>query len=197
MWSPPNTEFSVAPLTTGWGSLWATQKEQASTVVPLEDWQSDEALKRQYGIELAKNPHAFNAASVLFPNNVSNALWASVNWVNDSIVIASRQTVNVSVNLLDKDGLAVKLLKMADETFPSGGYVHELKDRIKALELYAKVQGFVDKFDVNNSTNIIDNRMEIILVEATHKHEEKLIENLNNAEIEDKPVLHDLELVVV
>jgi hypothetical protein len=133
----------------------------------------DEAIKAQYGIELAKDHHdAFAAALVIFQNN-SDALWASNNWCNDPVVIAARDVYKSKVEaegiLLSKEQLAAKLLKFEQEKHPQKPqfYLHDSKDRLAALKLYAEVQGWIGKAaDVNVSNNFVNNEMKIRFVTA-------------------------------
>lgn len=168
--------FSVQP-STGWGNPFA----QSSSKVLPDGWQDDEARKKLYGIELSKgrnNP--FQAACVLF-EDTSQALWASQHWINDPVVIAAKnehKSLNAE-DLLDKDALARKLLNFADERDHTGKfYISEAKDRLAALKLYAEVQGFIGKIDINASTNTFTNNvMSIRLVKPEPQQDNKIIEH--------------------
>src|SRR5882672_3575925 len=96
----------------GWGTIsppvspW-TVNAKAPVV---QAYQSDENLKKQYGIELAKSANPFEAGCKIFGEETNKALWASFNWVYDPIVVASRdvyeKAVKLNTPLLDKDQLA-------------------------------------------------------------------------------------------
>lgn len=158
-WMIPDT-FVVSP----WARAAATQPPSKP------DFADDEKLKQRFGIALAKGATAFDAGLELFENETSKALWASLNWVADPIVQASKdsyqQTAASLQKPLDKDALLAKILTFADERI-NGVPLVEAKDRLKALELYAKVSGYIDKVDINASTNInstTNNLMKIVLV---------------------------------
>lgn len=169
-------------------------------VVETLDWQQDEEKQKLFGIELAKNPNAFQAALMIFPDDTSKALWASWNWVSNAITIASRdlykQVVDVSTKLLDKDAFSVKLLDLADEKTASGHFANETQDRLKALELYAKVRGFVGTAVIDASTNTTNNNtMEIILVKSPEKEQHKVVELAPVEDYEQPDLGVELELV--
>ena len=143
---------------------------------PKPSWADDEARKKLYGIELAKHENAFKAACELF-EDTSHALWASHHWIYDPVVIASKDLYSEAINLklLDREQLARKLLDFANEKAPNGFPTVDAKDRLAAYKLYAEVQGFIGKVELNNSTNnYYDNRtMAIRLVKPKN---DKLIE---------------------
>lgn len=181
MWTPPEGSFSVEPLPSAKPSPWVLMPtaDVPKTVEPA--WRSDEGLKKQFGIELAKHPKPFDAALKVFGADTNAALWASFNWLHDPLVVASRDTyaqnIELSEKLLDKDQLAARLLKFADERDPTGRfYICEAKDRLAALKLYAEVQGFTGKLSIDASTNnFTNNELKLVLVPAPEK-ETKVIE---------------------
>lgn len=202
MFTPPTGQFIVTPLqTAAEANGWYLPPPKPQTIEPIsEEWQQDEEKQKLFGIELAKNSNAFQAALVIFPDNTNKALWISWHWVSSAITIASRdlykQAVDVSANLLDKDAFSVKLLKLADEKNDRGQFTNDAQDRIKALELYAKVRGFVGTAVVDASVNTTNNNvMEIILVKSPEKEQHKLVE-LSPVETYEAPELGvELELV--
>lgn len=148
----------------------------------VDGWKNDETLKRQFGIELTKTEKPFEAACVVFKNNTQAALWISQYWINDPIVLASKETsAPQNKKLLDKEELAAKLLTMADEKTADGRFfLHELKDRRETLKLYSEVMGFTGKIDVDASTNnFTNNVMKIVFVKPKQQEikEEKIIEH--------------------
>jgi hypothetical protein len=90
--------------------------------------------------------------------------------------------------LLDKEGLATKLLKCADEKRLRGDEVHyanEAKDRLGFLRLYAEVMGFIGKTAVYATpSNTAYNEMKIVLVKPESKHDSKAIEPSVNQDVE-------------
>lgn len=171
--------------------------------VENRSWQiqipNEEDKKKLFGIELAKShSNEFEAALVVFPDDTSTSLWVSQNWLSDPIVIASRDlyanTVGVKAKGLDKDQLKAKLLNIVDEKV-HGRYIATPLERIKALETYAKISGFIDnnRIDINNNT-LIDNKMQIILVKPQQKEETKEIDVTPNLE---KPLVSPVSIKLV
>ena len=87
----------------------------------------------------------------------SKALWVASNWLNDPIVIASRdaytQTLQEQQKPLDKQTLLAKILAFHDEKDINGKPLVDAKERLNALRLYSEVSGFTGKIDINASTN--------------------------------------------
>ena len=163
----PNTE-AASP----WAIGGAAVKEEAPA------YQSDENLKKQYGIELAKAQNPFEAGCKLFGEETNKALWVSFNWVNDPIVIASRdiylKTVELSQPLLDREQLAAKVLVLAEgeKILINGKMIAtvEPKDRLAAYKLYSDIAGYTGKVEIDNSVkNITNNELTIKLVRADDK----------------------------
>ena len=208
-WKPPTDRFTVdkprsdnfAP-TGGWGkegivSPWTIgaiqQAPQASAQPTLEAYQTDEALKKRYGIELAKSSNPFEAACKLFSEEETNkALWISFHWLVDPVVVASRdiylKTLELNTPPLDRNQLAAKVLALADEKILKNGvYVPtiEAKDRVAALKLYSEIQGFTGKVEIDNSvTNNTHNEMTIKLVKADPIKPVTVIDNTPNIKSE-------------
>ena len=197
--TPKQRFFDVEP------SLWvAAPSGWGSPPVPeaprRPDFADDENLKKLYGIELAKNEDTFAAAIVLFPQNTGNALWASRNWVIDPVVIASRdiykQKVDAEGLMLDKTQLAAKLLKFEQEKHPNNPrvYLHESKDRLAALKLYAEVQGWIGKAaDIQVNNSFTNNEMKIRFVEAEKKEIKTIQQSTINVE-NDEPSPHAMPI---
>lgn len=174
----PNTE-AFAP-TGGW----------SAAVPPVSPWtvgvkapevqayQTDENLKKQFGIELAKATNPFEAGCRVFGEETSKALWVSFNWLTDPIVVASRdiylKTVELNQPPLDKEQLAAKVLALAEgEKVERDGVKRptiEAKDRIAAYKLYSEILGYTGKVEIDASTkNFTHNEMVIKLVKAEDK----------------------------
>lgn len=148
-----------------------------AAVPQTQAYQSDENLKKLYGIELAKTENPFDAACKLFPeeNDTSKALWVSFNWLTDAIVIGSRdaylKTLELSQPALDREQLAAKVLALAEgeKVLINGKKVPtiEAKDRISAFKLYSEILGYTGKVEIDNSTKTFNhNEMVIKLVKA-------------------------------
>ena len=180
---------------------------EVSPIAPKSAWNIPEPVienadekKRLFGIGLAKES-AFKSACAVFGADTNTAIWVSQNWVNDPIVAASKdkylEAADTSQALLDKEQFARMLLNMASEKNASQT-VHVLdgKDRLKALELYAKVTGLIDtKADPLLTQNFVHNSMTIKLVEPQVK--EKSITAIDNNEVENQNTNSPLKLKLV
>lgn len=166
-------------------SLWA-----AGAVSNKEDYQSDENLKKSYGIELAKSKTPFEAGCKIFGEETNKALWASFNWLSDPVVIASRdaylKNLELSSKPLDREQLAAKVLALAEEKIERNGVMIptiDAKERIAAFKLYSDILGYTGKVEIDNSTkNFTHNEMTIKLVKADSKP--VVIDNAPNAKSE-------------
>jgi hypothetical protein len=205
-WKPPTEHFTVekpkadvfAP-SGGWGtqeavvSPWATGAIQQAPETVLQAYQTDEELKKKYGIELAKSNNPFEAACKLVDEaETSKALWISFHWLNDPIVVASRdvylKTLAETVKPLDREQLAAKVLALSEEKIIKNG-VHvptiEAKDRIAALKLYSDILGYTGKVEIDNSvTNNTLNEMTIKLVKPDPAKPAVVIDNSPNIKSE-------------
>ena len=179
MWTIPDT-FEVQPF----------------SVIPAPVIDNIEEKKKLFAIELAKSNQPFQAACTICGDNTNEALWISKNWINDPEVIGYKDlylnSLQTSKTLLDKDEIAAKLLNMSEETNPSGTfYILDGKDRLKALELYAKIQGYLDTKDKSTPT-FIHNQMVVKFVKPNIK--EKIIDN--NEANEDQSIVNITPLKV-
>jgi hypothetical protein len=190
-----NNSFTVdKPAVSGWGqpavkSPWAVEAKPEP-----QPYQSDENLKKAYGIELAKSTNAFEAACKVFGEDTGKALWASVNWLADPVVVASRdiylKTLDLAAAPLDREQLAAKVLKMAEgEKVERNGVLIptiEAKDRLTAFKLYSDILGYTGKVEIDNSTNTNLNvkEMTIKLVKAEDKAAPITINNAPNVKSE-------------
>lgn len=167
---------------TAWNNLTPTVEKPPAQA-------DEEANKKLFGIELAKNNNPFEAASSLF-NDLPIALWVSRNWANDPICLASRdlylKTLELDVPVLDKKQLAAKVLKLAEEkTIDGTRYLVEAKDRIAGLRLYSDIMGYTGKVDIDASTkNITNKAMTVVFVSPDKKDEPKVINEIPNAKSE-------------
>lgn len=163
----------ISPWTAG--SVAATQ-QQIQKVIP--EYQSDENLKKLYGVELAKGNNPFEAAKIVLGEN-DKAVWVSFNWLSDPIVLASKdvylKTLEAAVAPLDRDRLAAKVLALAEgEKIKIDGIDRatvEAKDRIAAFKLYSEILGYTGKVEIDNSIKTFNqnNELKIVLVRAEDK----------------------------
>lgn len=155
--------------------------------------ENEEKVKQAFGIELGKGVQAFQAACNC-GQETSKALFISQHWLNDPLVIAAKdlylKTVYNSEALLDADELAARLLEMAEERNASNTfYMLEGKDRLKALELYAKIRGY-DKSNPINNNNFTFKQMIVKFVEPENK--EKVIEH-SSSELPNEEQLSNIK----
>jgi hypothetical protein len=220
-WKPPTDQFIVekpkaevfAP-SGGWTtqpdatSPWISGAIQKAPEPVLQPYQTDEALKKQYGIELAKSNNPFEAGCKLFSSDADTqkALWISFHWIADPIVIAARdvylKTVAESAKPLDREQLAAKVLALSDEkVLKNGVYLPtiEAKDRITALKLYSEIMGYTGKVEIDNSvTNNTLNELTIKLVKPEPSKPSVVIDNIPNSKSEitnENPLPISLKLV--
>jgi len=159
----------------------------------VQPYQTDEKLKKAFGVELAKSSNTFEAACKIFGEDTNKALWVSCNWITDPVVIASRDIYLKNIELaqapLDREQLAAKVLKLAEgEHIERNGLklpTIEAKDRIAAFKLYSDILGYTGKVEIDQSTNnnITNNEMIIKLVKAETKPA-KIIDNTPNVKSE-------------
>lgn len=150
-----------------------------NTTTEASAYQSDENLKKSFGIELAKAVKPFDAACAVFGNDTNKALWVSANWTHDPVVISSRDVYLKNLELshipLDREQLAAKVLKLAEGEHVERNGVKlptiEAKDRIAAFKLYSDILGFTGKVEIDASTNnnVVNNEITIKLVKAEVK----------------------------
>ncbi len=182
MFTAPQPIFEVkAPVRSAWDIPIAPREPEKP------EWHGDIALKRAFGVRLGKGDKPLDAALLVFDNKMPDALWAVQNILRDPIVVDAREAVENEINLLDKDQLLAKLLRFEGEKSPQGLPIHESKERLNALKLYAEIRGYLNKINIDASTiNNNDNRMEIVLVKAPdQKTEEKVIEHIEVDEVYD------------
>lgn len=180
MFTPPFPLFDVTPKpkpNNGWG-LPSTPQEPYKP-----SWHANDAKKIAFGTQLAKGHKPLDAALIALGDDLQGSLWAVQSWLRDSLVLKTKETVENSVKLLDKDELSVKLLKLADEKI-NGQFAHELKDRLAALKLYGELQGMMPKNGIDLSKNtFVNNEMKITFVEAEQEKTE--IKTIEHKELRD------------
>lgn len=161
-------------------------------------WADDSEKKKLFAAELAKNPNLLEAANKIFWQP-QDAAWVIDNWAADPVVLAAKQEFEQPAsNLLDKDGLSRKLLKFSEEKDRTGQfYIVEAKERLAALRLYAEIQGFIGKVDINNSTNNYINGMTVKFVKSDKQENDNKIIESSAATIDENPLPLNVKLVSV
>lgn len=183
-WQAPYPLFDATPpkpINNGWGLPSTPQAAYKPS------WHADEAKKIAFGTQLAKGHKPLDAALNALGDDLQGALWAVQSWLRDPLVLETKESVENSVNLLDKDQLSVKLLKFADEKI-NGNFAHEAKDRLAALKLYAEIQAMMPKNGIDLSKNtFVNNEMKITFVEAEpeKQNEVKVIEHKEMLDLEN------------
>jgi len=172
---PPTEVFSVMPIT-----------EPA--------WRHDFEKKQAFGLLLKQGLKPFEAAIKIFMSDNGAALWVSQNWPNDEVVksVTVDAVEEKNLKVLDKEQVAAKVLSFVEEKDISGKfYINESQDRLKALELYAKICGYITNQPVVSVPITNDNRhMEIVLVSPEKKEENQSIKQIEETAVEtlDLPV---------
>lgn len=165
----------------GWNDVvspWTAGSVAAQPAKQIPEYQTNENLKKLFGVELAKSSNPFEAAKIVLGEN-DKAVWASFNWLSDPVVLASRdvylKTLEAAVPPLDRERLAAKVLALAEgEKIKIDGIDRstvEAKDRIAAFKLYSEILGYTGKVEIDNSTKTFNtnNELKIILVKAEDK----------------------------
>ena len=158
---------NVAPWVTPQPNVWASN--QPSQPPPRPDFADDEELKKAFGIELGRGKDSFNAGLEIFDQAMPKALWASVHWAKDPIVIASRDTYLKTMKQLEKPLAKEELLWEVLEGARKAG---EDRDRIQFLKLYSEISGFTGPkiaIDASTTTNNTNNLTKIVLVKGSQE----------------------------
>ena len=113
-------------------------------------WSSEIKQKDDFAAEWIRSNDPFKAAIVVFgPDNAGRALQASVEWTRDAYVIAKRaellEEVGEEAFLPTKADLARKVLEVHENS-------RAPEDKLKALELYGKLMGFIAKENKTDNT---------------------------------------------
>lgn len=194
MWRPnPDTFTPAAP--------WALPADRKPEPTPVwrPDFADDESKKQEFGVNLAKEVDAFKAGLVTFNEDVPKSLWASTNWKNDPIVVASKdaylRTMKSLKPQLDKTELLAKVLELVDQKDTQGRPLVEAKERINALKLYSEIAGFTGKIDINASTNNITNNTNNLMKITLVKAEPKVIESAPANKIIESEMSNDEPMI--
>jgi len=169
----------------GWDSVVPPVAPWAATVSPPKPYQSDENLKKQFGVEWAKCDKPFEAACKIFETDTSAAAWIASYWLTDPVVLAAKDVylkeVKAQTLLLDKDAFAAMLMETALEKHPEKRtYALEAKERVNILKLYADVRGFLAK-DTNIQNNFNNNEgLKVVFVKAAEQAPVKIIDQVPN-----------------
>src|SRR5882762_1124065 len=141
------------------------------------DFADDESIKQAFGVLLASHKDGFKAGMELFKEELPKALWASIHWKNDPIVLGSRDAYLKTLKKLDKPLDKNELLY---EVLASARNAIEDKDRVQFFKLYSEIAGFTGKvaIDASQTFNTNNNLMTI-----------KLVKPENNKSMSGSPIL--------
>lgn len=150
--------------------------------------ENEEDKKKAFGQALGSGKNPFEAATLICGQNTSEALWISQRWLNDPIVLASKEDFTKTVynpdTLLDGDELSAKLLRMAEEKDKSNTfYILEGKDRVALLKLYAEVRGLTGKQAVIDNSTKTFNKMVVKFVSPEKKQDQIIEQSSNEAQL--------------
>ncbi len=163
MFVHPTGTFEIKP------NPWVAQSVVADAPQPLS-WRDDPERKRRFAAELSRHPTPFDAALAVFGADTQAALWASVHWISDPIVMAGKaEQAKVAKKILDKDALCNRLLDIVEEKSPQGYYTIEAKDRIACIKLYAEIQGYLNK-ETTTFNNFANNNLKVVFVKPDNDH---------------------------
>lgn len=166
----------------GWNEKIDPKSPWQTAPIQKPAYQDDEGLKKQFGVELAKAENPFEAGCKVFDADTTKALWVSYHWVNDPIVLASRDVYLKNIELasppLDKNQLAAKVLAFVEAKTLTGRLICEPRDALAGFKLYSDILGYTGKVEIDNSVkNLTHNEMTIKLVKADIK-EPQIINNI-------------------
>jgi hypothetical protein len=159
-------------------------------------WKIDANLKQRFGEALSKYPTAFEAACSVFGADTNRALWASKEWLNDPIVIEAKQDVDKPEKILDKDSLCHKLLEICDER-QQGYYIVDAEVKLKYLELYAKIQGYIGKVEAPTFNNFANNSLKLVFVKPDNDIQAQPVKQIEHEEIETETQFTPLKIKIV
>lgn len=167
---------------------------------PVRDFRPDfadnEELKKAFGIALGQGLDTFNAGMKVFEEAVPKALWVSINWKNDPIVIAAKDVYlkeqKKAQKPLDKE-------ELLEEVLDSAKKAPDFKDKATLFKLYSDIAGYtgVKVPEVPaNTTNNTNNFTKIVLVGGTEQQQQSSPEIINtNNKSKIQNVLPQLKLV--
>lgn len=101
----------------------------------------------------------FKAATMVFPQHIQAALFISQEWLHDEFVLTEKE------RLLEENGPDFYLpskYDLAHEVYALAANARMPEDKIKAYELYAKIQGLIVKAPASNIA--IDNSVKVLMV---------------------------------
>lgn len=126
--------------------------------------------KRKFALELLKTPtNAFMAAKAVFPENSGQALYVSTLWVTDADVLRFQEEAREDLGdghfLPKKADLAREAWLLATTNTIA------VDDRLKAMRLYADIQGYIEKQGTVVNNNILTNN-KVMVVKSYETDEE-------------------------
>lgn len=116
-------------------------------------------FKKQFAHNLLLHDDPQKAAFATL-TNPGHALFIAVNWVNDPVVKAEVEALMQSKGakkfLPSKERQAKDVYAIACDTGKG------TEERLKAHRLYAEIMGFIEKPNVGNTTNVLNNGVMVV-----------------------------------
>lgn len=138
--------------------------------------------KLQFAEAFLRHPdNAFTAAKSVFPRNMAYALYISQNWQYDEDVLS------VQKELLKTHGEAKYLpskVEVAREIHTLAGDAKEPEIKLKALQLYCNVRGFIEKPGTVINNTAVCNKIMVVKDHGSDDDWESKLQNQQQALIE-------------
>ena len=113
---------------------------------------------------LRHNGNAYAAARELFPGDVSRAIIVSETYPREA---GFQDRLAAVKRTADEDEVLPSKAMLAEELWNIGtAAIHDVKDRLAALKLYADIRGFVKRPEPAQPANITNNTQNVLVVPA-------------------------------
>lgn len=162
---------------------------------PRPDFADNEELKKAFGVALGQGLEAFEAGLKALNNDTAKGLWAAINWINDPLVIASKDAYLKSLKKLEKPLDKEELLS---EVLSAARLAPEDKDKAALFKLYSDIAGFTGKASpdiLTNTVNNTNNLMKIVLVKSDMNKDDAKIAPTQSKIQNEELLLPKLKLV--
>ena len=131
---------------------------------------------------LLRHPdNAFTAAKSVFPRNMAYALYASQNWQHNEDVL-SHQKQLLKTN--GQDRYLPSKSDVAREIHTVAGDAQEPEVKLKALQLYCNVRGFIEKPGTTIHNNSVCNKIMVVKDHGTDEDWERKLQEQQQVLIE-------------
>jgi len=129
------------------------------------------ANKEAFAAALLKAGDPFVAGRTVFPKkeDIGLALEAAMYWVNDPVVQSAKAEIveekGSAALVVSKEEYARKIWEYATNTLTNGRFI-DTESQLKAMELFGKVMGYIEKPQAGNVTNFVSNKVMIVPASA-------------------------------